>query len=329
MFDTAIDIIKDAEQIVVIQAENPDADSIGSALALEEILSDAGKSVTLYCPVDIPRYLRYISGWDRIIAEFPLSSDVAIIVDTAAEVLLSKVLETRGVRHYLESHPTIIIDHHESEPTLQFDYTLLSYPAIATSHVIFDFASAANWNINKQAAEDLMIALLGDSLGFTTPNVTPESFRVAAELTARGASTAVIEDRRRQYMKKSQEILAYKGELISRVAYHLDGRLAVVHVPFEEIERYSDQYNPGALIGDELRLVENVDVSCVIKTYPDGKLTGRLRSNIPVAEQVAGFFGGGGHAYAAGFRIYEDIDQTLHELIKATDDILTEYDTTT
>ena len=119
-------------------------------------------------------------------------------------------------------------------------------------------------------------------------------------------------------MKKSPKILEYKGKLIERIEYFLDGRLAIVHVPWEEIQEYSDEYNPGALIGDELRLVEGVDINCVIKTYPDGRLTARIRSNLPVADSVAGYFGGGGHPYAAGFRIYEEYNTVLHELIEAT-----------
>ena len=38
MYDQAKQIINSAKKIVVIQAENPDGDSLGSALALEEIL---------------------------------------------------------------------------------------------------------------------------------------------------------------------------------------------------------------------------------------------------------------------------------------------------
>ena len=46
MFTEAKKIIDSATNIIVIQAENPDGDSVGSALALEEILSDIGKSVS-------------------------------------------------------------------------------------------------------------------------------------------------------------------------------------------------------------------------------------------------------------------------------------------
>lgn len=329
MFETAQKLIDDAKKIIVIQAENPDGDSLGSSLALEEILSDLGKEVALYCPVEIPKYMRYINGWDRVVADFDTHADLAIIVDTTADVLLTKVLETRGVRHYLESHPVLVIDHHTTEATLSFDHTLLSGEAVATSHIVHDLAVAANWRINPQAAENMMIALMSDSLGLTTPNVTPDTFHLAGNLATLGASNAIIEERRREFMKKSPEILAYKGELIRKIEYLLDGQLALVHVPWDEIEKYSDAYNPGALIGDELRLVENVALSVVIKTYPDGKVTGRLRSNLPIAEAVAGYFGGGGHAYAAGFRVYEDYDTIVSELVTATDKALKDYDATT
>ena len=58
-------ILADAQRVVILQADNPDGDSLGSALALEQILGDMGKEPILYCGVDIPQYLRYLPGWDR------------------------------------------------------------------------------------------------------------------------------------------------------------------------------------------------------------------------------------------------------------------------
>lgn len=68
-----------------------------------------------------------------------------------------------------------------------------------------------------------------------------------------------------------------------------------------------------------MRLVVGVEIAVAIKTYPDGKLTGKLRSNSPISSDVAGYFGGGGHKYAAGFRVYESEEQVVKELIEATD----------
>ncbi len=328
MFDTAKQLIEEATKIVVIQAENPDGDSLGSALALEEILGDLGKDVSMYCPVDTPKYLRYLRGWDRVTNVVDTSADLAIIVDTSADVLLGKVLDSRGVRHFLESHPVVVLDHHTSESTLSFEHTMVSSDVVATGELIYNLAEECGWAINPQAAESMLAAIMSDSLGLTTPTTHASSFYVAGKLTDLGASNAAIEERRREFMKKSPEILAYKGKLIERIEYMLDGKLALVRVPFEEIEQYSDQYNPGALIGDEIRLVEGVQVSCVIKTYPDGKLTARLRSNAPISETIAGFFGGGGHAHAAGFRVYESYDTILPELIEATSKALIEAETT-
>ena len=187
-------------------------------------------------------------------------------------------------------------------------------------------ASDNGWTINAQAAENMLIAIMSDSLGLTTQNVSPNTFFVAGKLTGLGASNAVIESRRREYMKKSPEILAYKGQLLSRIEYLLGGKLALIHIPWEDIQAYSDQYNPSVLVLDEMRLVEGVQLGVAIKTYPDGKVTGKLRGNIPIAEQVAGFFGGGGHKYAAGFRAYEEYDTIVSELVNATDKALKEYE---
>lgn len=325
MYDQAVELINSAKKIIVIQAENPDGDSLGSALALEEILSDLGKDVSLYCPVEIPKYMHYINGWDRVEFDFDTSADLAVVVDTMADVLMTKVLETPGVRHFLDSHPVLVIDHHVSDSNLTFNHTALAEDAIATSEIIYSLAIDAGWPINPQAAEDLMIAIMSDSLGLTVQNVSPRTFFTAGKLTELGASNSVIESRRREYMKKSAEILKYKGVLIERIEYFLDGKLALIHIPWDEIKTYSDQYNPSVLVLDEMKLVEGVEVGVAIKTYPDGKLTGKIRSNSPISASIAGFFGGGGHDYAAGFRIYESIDTIIPELLNATDKTIKEY----
>jgi len=328
MFDTATQMIQDAKKIIVIQAENPDGDSLGSSLALEEILSDLGKEVVLYCPVEIPKYMRYIIGWDRVVTDFDVSADLAIIVDTSADILITKVLETPGVRSFLETHPVLVIDHHTTGSTLSFDHTMLADTAVATSEILYKLAETNGWKINAQAAENMMVAIMSDSLGLTTQNVTGNTFFVAGKLAELGASNAAIEGRRREFMKKSPEILAYKGELIGRIEYLLNGKLALVHIPWEDIQAYSDQYNPSVLVLDEMRLVEGVELGVAIKTYPDGKITGKLRGNLPIAEEVAGFFGGGGHKYAAGFRAYEEYDKIVAELVTATDKALRAYNDT-
>lgn len=322
MFETAAAMIADANTIVVIQAENPDGDSLASSLALEEILSELGKDVKLYAPVEIPKYLRYLNGWDRVENSFDTKADLAIIVDTSADVLLSKVLEAPEVRHFLESHPVLVIDHHLTGSTLSFDHTAVTAEAAATGEILYDLAVAHNWLITPQAAEDMLAAILSDTLGLSTQSVSSKTLRIAAALVDLGASPSAIDTRRKQFMKKSAEILAYKGELIGRIEYLLGGQLALVHIPWEDIQRYSDQYNPSVLVLEEMLFVEGVSVAVAIKTYPDGKVTGKIRSIQPIAETIAGFFGGGGHKYASGFRAYDEYDTIVNELSNATEKAL-------
>ena len=316
MYDNFTNFIKDKKHICVIQAENPDGDSLGSALALEEALGDV--EVSLYCPVDIPKYMRYFAGWDRVTNDFPYKADAFIIVDTASTVLLSKLLDDGAIRNCLYSGPVFVIDHHESEADLDFPYEKIIESTSSCCALLYKIFTEQKIAINSQCAEHLVYGILSDTLGLTSQSTTAEDYRAVANLMDDGAQIAEMEERRRDYMKKSPRILDYKADLIKRIEYHLDGKLATVLIPFEDIQEFSDEYNPNVLILEELRLVEGVEIAVAIKTYPDGKLTGKIRASKPIADQLAGYFGGGGHPYAAGFRIYEDYSAVLPELISAT-----------
>lgn len=321
MYQIFRDFLQDKKRIAVIQAENPDGDSLGSALALDYLLPE--KEVSLYCPVDIPKYLRYFVDWSRIGNEFDYQADGYIIVDTAAEVLLSKLLDDKAMRNRLFNAPVLVIDHHETEDDLPFEHQAIIERRPACCDVIFQIARAEGLEISRQAAENLLAGIMSDTLGMTSETTTAETYRTAAALIEAGANVAQLEERRREFMKKSPRILDYKADLIKRVEYSLDGRLATVHIPWEEIREYSDEYNPNVLILEEMRLVEGVEVAVAVKTYPDGKVTGKIRATKPVADRVAGYFGGGGHPYAAGFRTYDSDYQTVRkDLVKIVPELV-------
>ena len=325
MYDVFSKFIQGKEQICVIQAENPDGDSLASAIALDYLLGD--KEISLYCPVDIPKYLHYFTDWSRVTNDFDYKADGYIIVDTAAEVLLSKLLDDAAIKNRLYSAPVLVIDHHETPDNLNFPHESIIEICPACAEIIYHIAKNQKLDISKETAEVIFQGILSDTLGLTSATVTAETFEIAAELTRLGADISNLEDRRREFMKKSPRILDYKADLIKRIEYHLDGILSTVHIPWDDIREYSDEYNPNVLILEEMRLVEGVEVAIAIKTYPDGKLTGKIRcaSDAPVADKIAGYFGGGGHPYAAGFRTYDtSYEETIRELIKITPEILNE-----
>ncbi len=323
MYEKFIEFIEGKQKICVIQAENPDGDSLGSAIALDYLL--AGKDVTLYCPVNIPQYLHYFEDWSRVSDEFDWRADGYIIVDTAATVLLSKLLDDAAIRNRLYSTPVLVIDHHETEDDLDFAHEAIIETRPSCTEVIYRMAKACSIDVGQPAAAAIFQGLLSDTLGLTSSAVTDETFEIAAELMRLGANITELEERRREFMKKSPRILDYKADLIKRIEYSLDGTLATVHIPWEDIEAYSQEYNPNVLILEEMRLVEGVRVAVAVKTYPDGKVTGKIRcdASTPIADKIAGYFGGGGHPQAAGFRTYDtSYEEVVQELVRLVPELM-------
>lgn len=321
MYDKLQKFLVGKGRICIIQAENPDGDSLGSAIALDYILDQTENS--LYCPVDIPEYLHYFEDWSRVSTEFDYKADGYIIVDTAASVLLSKLLDDLVIKNSLYSKPVLVIDHHETEDDLDFPHESIIETRPACADLIYQAAKACELKIPEPATTALYAAIASDTLGLVSASVTADTMYTMGDLIRLGASPVEIDERRREFMKKTPRILDYKADLIKRIEYSLDGVLATVHIPFEEIQEYSQEYNPNVLILEEMRMVEGVEVAIAVKTYPDGKATGKIRTQIPVAEQVAGYFGGGGHAYAAGFRVYDmSYEEILTDLIKILPEIM-------
>jgi phosphoesterase RecJ-like protein len=300
------ELLDGAKHIVIMQADNPDGDSLGSALALEHILGDMGKEPYLYCGVDIPSYLAYLPGWDRVSKDLPVVFDLSIIVDTSAGSLF-ETLEKTVQKNQLHRKPCIVIDHHAVELTIPFATVSCNYPAVATSEVIYELAQQLGWPLNHGAKEMVATAIMADSLGLVTAATSARSIHIIAELVEGGVSLADLEHARRKLMRKSPELVHYKGELLRRVEYYADNRVAAVSIPWGEIETYSQQYNPSMLVMEDMRMTTDTEVAIAFKIYKDGKVTGKIRcnQNAPIAADLAKHFGGGGHVYASGFKIQD------------------------
>ena len=298
--------IDNASKIVIVQADNPDADSLASALALEHILSELKKDVYLYCGVDIPSYLRYIPGSDRVDSQLPKQFDLSVIVDTSSDSLLEQ-LDKTGSKGWLAAKPCVIIDHHATEPTIKFANIIINRRAVAAAEVIYEIATRLEWPLNQQAKELLAVGIMSDSLGLTSESTTARSIHIIAELVEGGVAMAELESARRESMRREPELVPYKGRLLERVEFLDNGRIAAITIPQEELDKYSPLYNPPMLVIDDMRLARGTDLAVAFKTYRDGKITAKIRCNfgIGIADKLAEHFGGGGHAYASGFKIQD------------------------
>ena len=318
-------ILKDTKHLVVVQADNPDADSLASALALEQTLGDLGKDVSLYCGVDLPSYLKYMPGSDRVTNELPNQFDISIIVDTSSLALLEQ-LALNGHKGWLASKPCIIIDHHATEPTIDFANVVLVHPAVATAEIVYELCQQAGWALNQTAKELLAMGILSDSLGLTSEATTARSIHIIAELVEGGVKLAEIENARRETMRREPELIHYKGRLLERVEFYDGDRVAVLTIPWEENEKYSPLYNPPMLVIDDMRLAKGTDVAICFKVYRDGKITGKIRCNFGkgIADKLGEHFGGGGHPYAAGFKLQDGrrFEDVKVECIKKASELL-------
>jgi bifunctional oligoribonuclease and PAP phosphatase NrnA len=281
----------------------------------------------MYCGVEMPTYLRYMSGWDRVHKDLPHQFDLSVIVDASTMTLLEKLSES-GQQGWVASKPCIILDHHEVvENVVPFaTVTINDYKCSSTGELIYKISKQLGWQMNKTAQEMIMSSILGDTQGLTNQLATSTTYRIIADMLEGGIDRARLEETRREYSKMHQTILKYKGQLIDRVEFAHDGQIAYVTVPQNEINTYSPLYNPAPLIQGDMLQTEGVKVAIVFKKYDDGKVTGAIRCNpsAPVGAELAEHFGGGGHNFASGFKIdkADDFDKLKHDCIARAEELL-------
>lgn len=327
MFDQIKEIIDGAQRIVVLQADNPDADSLASSLALEQILGEMGKDVYLYCAVDVAEYLKYLSGWDRVMSTLPSQFDASIVVDASTMTLFQKLTES-GQQGWVASKPCIVIDHHaETDNLIPFATVMINQPDKSSAgEVIYGLAKEINWPLDVTSAEFIMTSILADTQGLANDLTGADTYRVMAELVDTGVNRPALEELRRAQSKFALEIFRYKATLIERTEFYADNRLALVVIPQDEISKYSPLYNPNALIQMEQLQTQDTLISVSIKHYGDGKITAAIRCNTaaPIAAKLAEHFGGGGHEYSAGFKITDgrDINAIKQECVAFTTELL-------
>lgn len=319
-------IITEANRIVILQADNPDGDSLASALALEQILGDLGKEPVLYCAVDMPSYLRYLEGWDRVQKDIPNQFDASIVVDASTITLFEK-LSMSGQQGWLGAKPCIVLDHHESvDKLLPFaTVTVNDHNKASTGDLIYGLAKLFGWPMNHKTKEYIMTSILGDTQGLTNQLASADTYRVMADLIDGGVNRPMLEELRREYNKMPPDIFKYKSELIRRTQFAADNKISFVSIPQSEINKFSPLYNPAPLIQTDMLQTSGVQIAIVFKEYSDGHLTAAIRCNpgAGIGAMLAESFGGGGHPFASGFKVSnKPFDEVKSECIKKAAELI-------
>lgn len=305
---------------LIIFHRNPDADAVGSAFALRNVLEQLGSPARCICQEEVPEYLQFLSNdiqesvqSEAVLADFEPARIVS--VDTASLSQMGTLAEAFGNR------VDVMIDHHEGDEA----YGSVSYirsGAAATGEIIFDvikkLASEERIVIDEEMCIDLYAAISGDTGCFRYSNVTPKTHLRAAELVASGIDCAEIN--RKLFENKSLERLRAQSAAISNMELFADGKIAVVTFPYalKAALGLGDE-DLGALV-DTPRSLSGVEVAlCIRQPLPEGKFRVSARSNgtYDVAE-LCRKFDGGGHAKAAGCTLMAtDIAEAMQRIVSA------------
>jgi phosphoesterase RecJ-like protein len=314
-------LVADAKTILVLQPEKPDSDSLCSALALEQMLGDLGKTVTMYSKDDLPPYINYFEGADRLVEKFPNTYDVAILVDTGSPTQVDRTLEKHQGK--LSSKPFVIIDHHGTRTPMPFaTIDVIDPAAAATGELLVRVAGELGWPINAEAASYIVPAITADTLGLTTPNTSAATVQAVAEMVRLGANLYDLNRARLAAGAMDAEVLTLKGRLLQNVEFLLDGKLALLTVDPATLKEYAKRYDPAALVIYDMQHVRGVELAIVIRNYAP-KLKLSLRANGPYAAPVAAAFDGGGHPQASGATIEAgQVEDVRAKIITVTKEVL-------
>jgi len=312
-----IAFLRTHDRPLLMTHRNPDADGLGSQLALHDALRGLGKNPRVAIPNKLSSRYEFLDPKRSVIEDFRPEAftdrDCVLVLDTGTWNQLGdfgKWLKTSPL-------PRAVVDHHRTQDDMG-GHQYVDVSAEATGRLAFEIIGALGVSLSSSAANNLFMALASDTGWFRHPNATPATFSLAADLTAAGANPSLLYEQ------------LYEGAPLAR--YRLIGvsleRLQVVHdgaVAFTEIY-LSDFPATGALPEDTEDLINyprsiaGVEVGLVFIEQKDGstKISFRARSRVDVSK-IAEKFGGGGHRLASGARVNRPLPEARDEILKAVE----------
>jgi bifunctional oligoribonuclease and PAP phosphatase NrnA len=289
---------------------HPDADVLGTLLALGLALESTGWTLSYAGPHPVPAVLAFLPGAARWQAwkTAPRTFDVIVLTDCPNDERTEGLLEqARGA-----SSQVLNIDHHPDNRR----YGTLNWidaSAAATGEMVFDLIRALGFAVTPDIALNLFTAIHTDTGSFRYSNTTAKTFRIAAELAAAGAEPALVSDH--LYQRRSPDALGTLGAILRRVEVSDDGQLAWLTVPRGLC---SDAFLAAEDLVTYPRSIAGVKVALLLREEADGvvKCSLRGKGTVPV-NRIAQRFGGGGHENAAGCTLSGTLEQATTTLLAA------------
>lgn len=307
-----------SKNIVITSHKSPDGDAIGSALAMYHILRNIGKSAVVILPDDVPEFLQWLDGYDKIVV-FQNSSHEALKLIADAELIFSlDYNHLSRVGNEMENAlrgaaaKFVLIDHHQ----LPESFAAVTYSdtsSSSTAEMIYQTIVACGWKekINLPVAESIYTGIMTDSGSFRFPSVTAETHRIVGELIDLGLEHARIH--RAIYDTNTLDRMRLVGYALSQKLEVLeDCATAVISLSLEELERFHHQPGDTESLVNQALSIKGVKLAAFYRETSDKiKISFRSKNSFDVNAFARESWNGGGHKNAAGGQTNESLVDAL------------------
>jgi phosphoesterase RecJ-like protein len=301
-WDAAIAALTSGRPVLLLAHVSPDADALGSALAVGIALERLGVDVVVSygdVPFVLPRVLRTLPGQHLLVS--PASIDdrpVVVSFDVSAIERLGSLTERARDAELL-----VAVDHHASYTGFG-RISIVDVAAPATAVLALEMVDRLGVELDSEIATPIYAGLVTDTGSFKYAATTAATHEVAARLLRTGLRHDLVA--RHIYDDEPFGALRLLGAALDRSVLEADaaGGLGLVWTVVTQDDRGAFDLPLDAVerVIDVLRIATEAEVACVIKQDDTGawRVSMRSKGRIDVSE-VAMSLGGGGHRFAAGF----------------------------
>ena len=310
IWDEVINTLHQAEFILLTTHVTPDADGVGSQLALYHALQALGKKVHIHNRDPLPRICRFLEGADQASQgdSYPHMADVDVIVslDCGAKSRLGFDAA------FFDGKTLINLDHHVSNPGFG-DINIVDASYCATGAMTFELIKRLDVPLNAAMASALYAAFITDTHSFQLNTVTPAVHEMVAELLRAGADAAMIA--RKIYASHSTNYLRLLKRSLNTLEVRDHGQSAWLHVDQQMMQETDTDVEDTEDLINFARNIEGVEIAVFIREFPNGdwKVSFRGKTYAHVGN-VAKALGGGGHPYASGCTLHGTLDEVRQQL---------------
>jgi len=295
------EVIATRDRFVLTTHVRPDADAIGSEIAMAGLLEQLGKKVRIVNASVVPTRLEFIDPdkkclqiGSQISEAEAADTDVHMILDTSAWGQLAEV----GRVFKKTKAQKIVIDHHIFAEDLGA-LNLKDTEAEATGALVFQFAEAMGLAITPVIGTAIYCAIATDTGWFRFPSTTGETMRTIGKLIDSGIQPAVLY--KKLYEQFTLARIKLAGRVLSRMMLDCNGKLAWTFVTLVDYRETGAEPADTEDLVNECLTVGEVEAAFILIEQTNGNVKASLRSRSHIdVSGIAGSFGGGGHKQAAG-----------------------------